>query len=862
MTKTKTDRVSLTVAVRTVLRRHRQAVPLASAAAIFLGSSHVGAQQASGNPAESTGLQEVLVTAQRRSQNVQDIPYNISVVTPEAIAASGATTLDDLTRVVTGLTTVDQGPAARTQTNNLVLRGLRTESPGGGSNEPLIPGLTADTVSTYFGETPVFFPMVLQDIQRVEVLRGPQGTLYGSGAEGGTIRFIPRRPDFSGFDADVSVTGSYTQNAPQLNGDVHGMLNFPVADNFAIRVVGGYQHLAGFIDAVNLWELGPNGVPVPSIPGNLASGPVIGPEERGVNSSNQGYARVALRWKPSAIMDFQIDYLHQKTTMANSQLVNPLWPGGCRDMTAPDQGAPVSCQGAPISTFHTNAGGPDTNTSYIKTPFDDTIDLGSLVATFDFGLATLTSATSYYDDRTVTTGDEIGPLQDIGGPNYVNFPPYNNYPRWSVSSPTPASTQSFIQELRLASAGQHTFDYVVGAFYQYEKGDASYAQTVPGLQDYLAFIGQPLVSKYPEDVVDIFQRNTTFDDAALFGELTYHATARWQITVGGRVTHQSFTDTFSGVFPLVDAAGVLPPPQTTAYGGKIDRSFDKNLKKLNTSFELTPNTMVYVTYSEGFRHGGTNPLPTAGTLASLPENLVFEPDFARNYEAGLKGTLLERRLRYALAIYRIDLDNFQFNGRSGSGNPATFNGSTARSRGVEFELQAAPTTNLTVWLGYTYTDAKTTAGFVIHDYLPYALIPSLGGTGQPVVLYNIPSGVQMPGVPYNTANIGIDYVIPHLFAGGKGSKLTLHVDSVYRDSSAGDIDPSSLYYWRIPPSIMTNAGARLDVNERMSWDLLITNLTNTVQYTGAENPQTVVTPYSLRIVSRPRTVGLTLNYKF
>ncbi|MGA8706023.1 MAG: Plug domain-containing protein, partial [Steroidobacteraceae bacterium] len=447
-------------------------------------------------------LSEVVVTAQRRSQTVQDIPYNISVVDQNAISESGATTLDELTRVVTGLTTVDQGPADRAQTNNLTLRGLRTDSPGGGTNEPLTPGLTANTVSTYFGETPIFFPMVLQDVERVEVLRGPQGTLYGSGAEGGTIRFIPRLPNFDAFEAEASVTGSKTDNAARLNDDVHGMLNLPITDNFAARIVAGTVHLAGFIDAVNFWELNSNGVPLPNIPGNLASGPKIAPEQKGVNPSNQSYARIALRWKPVTNLDVQMDYLHQTTSMADSQQVSPNWHGGCRDQTAVDQGAPVSCQGAPISTFYAGAGGPYTTAAFGLQPYDDTVDLGSLVATADFGLATVTSATSYYQDRSLTVGDETGALEDIGGPNYDNYPPYNNYPRFLALTPTPATTKSFVEELRLASNGKHFLDYVVGLFYQNQKADTEFDQNIPGLASYDTYIGQPYTSPFG-DVADI-----------------------------------------------------------------------------------------------------------------------------------------------------------------------------------------------------------------------------------------------------------------------------------------------------------------------------------------------------------------------
>ncbi|MCX7057865.1 MAG: Plug domain-containing protein [Proteobacteria bacterium] len=160
---------------------------LAAAIGMILAAAPAAhAQNAS--PAKSEMLEEITVTAQRRSQSVQDIPYNISVVGADELTRTGTTSINTLSHLVPGLTSVDAGPAARGNTNDLTLRGLRTDGPGGaGNNGSDVPAQTVNSVSTYFGETPVFFPIALHDIDRIEVLRGPQGTLYGSGAQAGTI---------------------------------------------------------------------------------------------------------------------------------------------------------------------------------------------------------------------------------------------------------------------------------------------------------------------------------------------------------------------------------------------------------------------------------------------------------------------------------------------------------------------------------------------------------------------------------------------------------------------------------------------------------------------------------------------------
>jgi len=856
---------SVAAAVCAALRYHRTGAVVASTALLMMGSRPALAQQET--PTEAGALAEVVVTAQRRKETVQDIPYNISVVSGSDVANSGATTLTDLARTVNGLITVDQGPAARANANNLTLRGLRTDSPGGGQSDAYLPANTVNPVSTYFGETPIFFPMALQDVDRVEVLRGPQGTLYGSGAEAGTIRFIPHEPDFKATSGEVSATGSYTEHAVQPNGSIHAVLNLPLTETFAMRLVAGQDRLAGFIDAVNIWELEPNGTPKPSIPGDLTSGPVIGPKQKGVNSSNQTFARLALRWQASSVVDLHAEFLHQKTTMADSQQVSPYWPGGCVNLGAGTaDGVRIPCQGAPTSAFYANPGGKYTTATFALEPYSNQVDMGSLVANIDLGFAKLTSATSYYEDDSFTLGDTTYQGVNLGGPDFNNFPPYNNYPRSQNPGYVPTVEHSFVQEIRLVSSGENRIDYVVGGFFQRDTNHVQFTALYDGLQAYDNQIGQPLSLPPGLVDVDIYSiRKTQFTDRAAFGELTAHITHAWQVTGGLRFYDQDFSQDFFEELPICGA--VCSTDQTNPLGldsGNSNQSFRGHLKKLNTSYDFGPTTKVYATYAEGFRRGGTNALGLAGPFASLPQYQSFQPDFAKNYEVGVKGTLLEKRLSYSAAVYRIDLTNFQFNAYSLSGYSATFNGSSARSKGVEFELHAAATKDLTLFAGYTYTDAKTTAGVTKYDLQPYALIPAFGGTGitETALAFTIPSGARLPGVPQNTATFGMDYTVPAAILSGQGLSLTLHADGAYRSSANGNIDTTSIFFWKIPSSFITNARATLGLGERTSVDLFANNITSDAAYSGAAYPQTIVSPYQLRTVTRPRTVGLTLHYKF
>ena len=180
-------------------------------------------------------------------------------------------------------------------------------------------------VATYVDDTPLFFNMRLQDLDRVEVLRGPQGTLYGSGSLGGTIRFVMNAPDPSGFDAKAEVGVSETDHTHTTNEDINGMINLPISDTFAVRISAGASDDAGFVNQTNLYVLnsaeGISAAPVlsqPTTPGNpVGLNPQIAPKiysEDGVNSYQYRNARIALLWKPNDDLKAQLSYLYQRST--------------------------------------------------------------------------------------------------------------------------------------------------------------------------------------------------------------------------------------------------------------------------------------------------------------------------------------------------------------------------------------------------------------------------------------------------------------------------------------------------------------------------------------------------------------------
>ena len=725
--------------ITNTVARSRKFGRLAASIGLILAAGSEGRAQDtdtgnSDSSADRGELQEVVVTAQRRTESVQDIPYNITVVAGDQLGAPGSDNINDLTRMVPGLTTVDAGPAARGNTNNLTLRGLRTDGPGGaGGNATDIPSQTVDSVSTYFGETPVFFPMALYDIDRVEVLRGPQGTLYGSGAEAGTVRIIPKRPSFDAVSGEISVSGGYTQGADgKLNGSVDGVFNIPLSSDLALRVVAGDEHLAGFINQVDLLQRTGSGLlapPAPQIPGDATSGPKLAGVQKGTNSSDQWFTRAALRWRPAAGSDVQLDYLHQQTSVADVQSSNPEYPGGVVDLGVGGD--------FPNSSFIARPGSTYDATNFILQPYRDTIDLVSGVASVDMGFATFTSATSFYRDDSYSVSDVTGNYLVPGGTDFLTYPYYGNYPRALGIEITPVSENSFTQEMRLVSNSSKELEYVAGLFFRDQRVSSDTQQILPGITTYLNDIGTPQPYQGLPDLIYEYNRSTRFIDEAIFGELTWHLTDAWQMTGGLRFFRQTFDDTTVQLLPDCSAIcasnGADPTGRNAA---TINTQIHHHIAKFNTSYDLTSTTKFYATYSEGFRRGGANALPTAGVYASLPSFQTFRPDYAKNYEVGVKGTALDQRVRYSADVFLIHLTDFQFQLSNLSGIPATYNGSRAETKGLELAAEMRLTNRLDVTFGYTYTQATVTAPVSIYD---------LGFCGTPTCLVtSLSSGNDCP----------------------------------------------------------------------------------------------------------------------
>jgi outer membrane receptor protein involved in Fe transport len=822
-----------------------------------------GTAQQTPNVAAEPG--EIVVTAQRRTQRITDVPYNISAVSSAQLTASGTSNGNDIGKVIVGLNTVNEGPVSAGGNSGFTLRGLRSD-PAGPST---LPQTTVNSVSTYFGDTPLFFSILLKDIERVEVLRGPQGTLYGSGAEGGTIRFIPARPKFDKFSGEINASGSYTDNAVKGNYSADGVVNIPLADNLAVRVVGAYTRQAGFIDKVDLYQFDKNGEPTRSVPGDITSGPIIAPVKRGANNSEQWQVRGELRWQPTDWLDMEVDYLHQRSHIDDRQYTNPTYVGGLADFSDPGYPGSSSAGQFPNSSFTTRSGGKLANTENQLEPITATLDLISGTAAADLGFATLTSVTSYSKAKTISdTEGSSAYFVQAGSGIFSYIPFYNYYPRFTAPTHYDGSNKGFTEEVRLVSKANKPLSYVLGLYYEKRNSGYSSDVTTPGVYAYSDAVCTPvspacvIPGANPQlgDSVYTIDFHQKVRDVATFGEVTYRITPKWQITGGFRFFWDKVNSSVLNTAPFLGelfSDGVTLPLSLGATAASSSESIASHIFKANTAYNFNKNTKVYATYSRGFRHGGANTLPTAGGFASLPLYTTYQPDFADNYEIGFKGLALHRKFSYSISAFLINLKKFQIDSFTPAELPVVLNGDEARSKGIEAEFSWQATRQLALSAGYTYTDSKVTKGSVFRDLAPGAAI---GNPANPVIIdgTTIAKGARLPGVSKHTLLASADYSIPI----GHGSSVILHGNMNYRSSQNSAIDTNSPNFAVIPGT--TSADLRITFDSGKSWSasVFVNNVGNAIGYSGVSGLERNPYLYQKTLISTPRTVGAQVHLGF
>ncbi|HZO21169.1 MAG TPA: TonB-dependent receptor [Steroidobacteraceae bacterium] len=842
--------------------RKRNPLIAAAIATALAGTRLAHAADADAAPTASTPapvLQEVVVTANRREEDVLTVPYNISAISAAQIQDAGVKDLEGLTRMVPGLVAADLGPRVNSTNSTLIIRGLNASDEG---SNYFGPNLAVPLVSTYLDDVPLFVNFNLTDIERVEVLRGPQGTLYGSGAVGGTVKLLRHKPDLGVFSVDFTADTSGTEHSQGPSYSFSGIVNVPVSDTVALRASAGMTKITGFIDASHVARFQPNGQPLLADPSAPLTSDYQYTTKKDVDSATSEYGRLSMLWKPSEVLSVLFDYTHQEDHSGgfSAETVNFNYATG----------API-----PIQPYTTTTPLPEQSLNRL-------LDIGALTVTADFGFATLTSSTSYYDNRYNDVIDVSSTQQyfSLANPYY-----YGGYPRFAAFNFDYSKDESLVEELRLVSKTGGAWDYIVGAFFRTQKEALSDPEIWPGLASWSHLPGSANAYNYyagttfntfadviasrdgsdPESLkpTDLFYNNirhTRFKDRALYGELTRHLTDRWQVTGGAREFWQAYDQVETQIFPFAGAfysdTGTDPLGDTTSEQAK---SYRNHIFKLNTSYEISPAARVYATWSEGFRHGGANSFkicpsgapPLGGCEPAESAALIpYVPDTAKNYEVGIKGEI-GGRVRYSTSLYRVDWHNIQLDAFAPvTGIQIVANGKDARSQGVELEVQALVTTGLSATIGGSLTDAHLTDSFVTANFI-----------GQ--------KGNALPLVPRTQLTAALDYV----FLLPQERDVSFHMDAAYRsavDTSVNDlqvdangntfVDIYATNFRRLSGFTTLNAGIGFQASKQVKLRLYCNNITDqkgVTTWSVAHQPE-----QSFEYVMRPRTAGIELDYSF
>lgn len=673
--------------------------------------------------AEVTAIEKIQVTATRRTGSVQEIPINISALSSDVLQQQNIEELTDIARWVPGLTIQDQGNRSQSP---IIVRGLNTNSSAPGSN--------AGTVATYYGEVPLQVDVRLSDIDRVEVLIGPQGTLYGAGSLGGAIRYIPKAPELDETTFKIYGDVFDLAQSDSLGGEAGFVFNTPILqDKLALRFSFNHYDDPGFIDYNFVVREGGVSLPDPDFTDPQAVAENLQQIED-ANGEQTTTARLALRWTPTEWLDSTLSYFVQN-----------------RDI----EGRSISHFGAlsennPLSELI----GPYDSAYRYEEPRDIEDSLLSLEIKADLGFAEFVSATGLADSEAVGQRDQTDLLirLDYG---YEEFPAFSSFTREDDD------VESFAQEFRLVSTTDSRLSWIVGYFANIIRNDGASREFTPGF-DQFAVDNFGGVQTRPDSLEFLSVGLTRTAERAFFGELSYDVTDKLNLTLGTR-----FFD-----FDVFSRSAIDLPLFRTVFNGEGQDSIsldfeelfakdDGELFKFNASYQFTPDLLGYFTVSEGVRIGGSNGVGACPDnideienqiVCALPNEEIFASDTTTNYEVGFKSTWLKNRLHFNASLFYIEWDDAQINGATVNGQqPITANAEGAESRGIELSTRAILNDNLAAYATYSYAKAELTAD------APF-LFGVFGEQGSDIQEFNDgQDGDRLPGSPENQFSVGLNY---------------------------------------------------------------------------------------------------------
>lgn len=812
------------------LHRHKALLRAAACiAATAAWPSAVHAQDAAPAAEDAQNQGDIVVTANRRAQTVTSLPFNISAYDGEQLESANVTDVAALARQVPNFTVVDSGTRA-TASQIPIIRGLNASQPAVAAARYF-----QSPVGFYFGNAPMTGSLPLYDIARVEVLRGPQGTLYGAGALAGAVRIVPEDPRLGQLNGSVTASAGITAHSDDPSYLFAGTVNLPVGEHAALRLNARRQYDGGFIDARDVLKrqgdsyLG--SAPLLADSTDVANSPGVYFDAKDHNYARITSARAAFLWEPLDDASISLGYSIASARGIGGNIDNNAFSGGPSPLDPRRTLAPTGDYERSIPTLE---------------PWERKTQLATLDASYDLGFATVSTTVAYgKTDGEVVADSTVAILGSAVGLYYTGTPAN---PRAVIPVLNTDAERSWTEELRVVSTEGGAIDYTAGVFLQQHRRGIGLHVLVPGAaeQSFAAtgsrvpiVLGGGYIPTLDDGSVYNQLTDQTYSDMSIYSDVTWHVSDAWSVTGGARFFRQKFTSDLAA--------------SSTLFLVEIDENRVSKVKdqifKLNTSYKWSEHGQVYATWSQGFRRGGANAFAVSGVVLEPEELLIYTPDRTDNYEVGVKGTL--SRIYYSVSAFYIDWNNPQID-LSTPFNlyPVVVNGSKARSRGVELELQGPIAYGLSFNLGLAYARARLTEDFS----LP-------AGSGGGTVIQDAirgRAGDRLPGAPDWSGAGSLTY--EREFAGGSG--LTVNAGFDFRSSTVNLLPSlsSNTPARRAPGYVMFNGSLGYHTGD---WNLELygTNLTDK-RAVYAANVRSLSSYASVGdwgdsfAVSRPREVGI------
>ena len=707
------------------------------------------------SPTESeaaTGEQnEIVVTAQKRIERLIETPQSVASISAADLGRLNATQFTDFADTVPGLQFTTQGAG----TAQISLRGVTTGADVGPTVAIYVDEVPYGSSSSFANGVRRALDVGLFDLERIEVLRGPQGTLYGASAMGGVLKYVMRTPSLTdaGGSAQLGVS-DIRRGGTSYDGS--GVVNLPlVEDKLAARASGYYARSGGYVD-------------------NVATG------QSDVDRGRIYGGRLDLYAKPSEDLTVRVTGFAQ----------NIRRDGGSYSS--------IALTGAPVA-------GPLDQSHPLEEPFRANFRLVSGTIGYEFGGATLTSVSSYQSAKAYTTTDGsavYAPLLNL----------FFGIPAQAVGVDELARTRKFTQELRLASEAGSPLEWLVGGFYTREKSLLHQVGTAYGAG----------LTILPVNIVDASIRSS-YREYALFGDLTYHLTDKFDVTGGVRYAHnkQAFQQDASGLL-------VAPGPRRTSGEGVTTYL-------ANARYRFTSHMTAYARFATGYRPGGPNYLAIDPSTGTAVAPATFGSDSLDSYEVGFKAETPDRRFGIDLSAFYIDWKNIQLL-TAVAGVTTYLNAGGAHIKGGELTLTARPGRGWLMTGAFAYND-----GYITDDNA------ALGAR----------SGERLPNTPHVTASVNADYRMVD-------SPLQPRLGATLRyvsDRSASFDANGSLPQYDLPDYVAVDLRAGLSVGP-VDAQFYVKNL---FDVRGQLSAQTILSGFggpAQVTIMQPRTIGLKLTTDF